>query len=324
MTNHKPILKLHFTSMWAKFDPSIMPQDYFFEYVLSKKYHIVYDSVNPDIVIYSHFGPVPNPNDFSPQTLFAAYSGEPQDITSPADVYFGFHDSLMHNYYRLPIWALWIHWDNQSWPYKLTEIANAGQGSHHVATSQQFANNSQHPMRMSNIMKRHTSVNHADKFCNFTYTRHSRERVEFFLLLNQKKKIHSTGRLFNNTGYFLGSKPHELHDWRFTLAFENTQQTGYVTEKLIEPLAAGSIPIYWGGSQAVHDFNPRSFINVNDFASYQQAIDWILHVDATPSLQMQYLSEPVFTQVPEWPQLVFQEIYHRLKIKNPQLELFAT
>lgn len=320
----KPIIKLAYHSMWPNFNPGVMPQDYFFEFVLSQHYQVQYVDQNPDILIYSVFGPPPSRDQIAANTLTISYSGEPYDAQGDSDLAFGFHFHNQPNYIRLPIWALWIHWDNQSWPYKLTEIANAGQGSHHVATSQQFANNSQHPMRMSNIMKRHMSVNHADKFCNFTYTRHSRERVEFFLLLNQKKKIHSTGRLFNNTGYFLGSKPHELHDWRFTLAFENTQQTGYVTEKLIEPLAAGSIPIYWGGSQAVHDFNPRSFINVNDFASYQQAIDWILHVDATPSLQMQYLSEPVFTQVPEWPQLVFQEIYHRLKIKNPHMELFAT
>ena len=37
-----------------------------------------------------------------------------------------------------------------------------------------------------------------------------------------------------------------LARYKFTLAFENSRAAGYVTEKLFQPLIAGSLPIYWG------------------------------------------------------------------------------
>jgi hypothetical protein len=38
----------------------------------------------------------------------------------------------------------------------------------------------------------------------------------------------------------------------FTLAFENSDATGYVTEKLYQPLLAGSVPIYGGTADLRH------------------------------------------------------------------------
>lgn len=317
----KKILKLSYTSMWPNFNPDIMPQDYFFEFVLSQKYHVVYDAQDPDVLIYSVFGPPPDKTQLSSKTLLVAYSGEPYDPEGFADITFGFHFHNRVNYFRLPIWALWIHWDNLDWPYKLAQVANAGQGSHHVATTNNHVNDELHPMRMSNMLTKHTKPHLAEKFCNFTYTRNAKERVEFFLMLNQKKKVDSTGKLFNNSGYYLASKPHDLHQWKFTLAFENTQMPGYVTEKLIEPLAAASIPIYWGGNHAAIDFNSKSFINVNEFDSFAKAIDWIMHVENTPDLQQQYLQEPIFSSIPQWPNQVFAAIYEKLIEKNPSMEI---
>ena len=38
-----------------------------------------------------------------------------------------------------------------------------------------------------------------------------------------------------------------LEQYRFTICPENTNEPGYVTEKLFQALAAGCIPLYWGG-----------------------------------------------------------------------------
>ena len=35
-------------------------------------------------------------------------------------------------------------------------------------------------------------------------------------------------------------------DYAFVVAFENVKEEGYFTEKLVNPLLAGSVPIYWG------------------------------------------------------------------------------
>ena len=73
-----------------------------------------------------------------------------------------------------------------------------------------------------------------------------RSRIEFFELLSRYRCVDCTGPLLNNTGYLMRSKVHELSAYRYTIAFENTIRPGYVTEKLLEPLAAGSVPIYLG------------------------------------------------------------------------------
>ena len=68
----KKPLKLAYTSMWPNFNPHIMPQDYFFEFVLSKKYQIIYDQQEPDVLIYSVFGPPPDKTQLSPNTYLGS------------------------------------------------------------------------------------------------------------------------------------------------------------------------------------------------------------------------------------------------------------
>ena len=48
------------------------------------------------------------------------------------------------------------------------------------------------------------------------------------------------------------------------IAIENTVGLqGYITEKIINPMLAGAIPIYWGAPDVVQHFNEKSFININ-------------------------------------------------------------
>ncbi|NBV52362.1 MAG: hypothetical protein EBR83_02330, partial [Verrucomicrobia bacterium] len=91
-------------------------------------------------------------------------------------------------------------------------------------------------------------------------------------------------------------------DYKFTLAFENSVSDGYTTEKLVEPMLAGSLPIYWGNPQVALDFNPRSFIDVSAFPDFDAAIDHILKVDADDELYLSYLREPWFNgdTPPSW------------------------
>ena len=53
--------------------------------------------------------------------------------------------------------------------------------------------------------------------------------------------------------------------YKFTVAFENNSALGYNTEKLTDPMLAGSIPIYFGNPQIGRHFNTRSFINAHEY-----------------------------------------------------------
>lgn len=80
-------------------------------------------------------------------------------------------------------------------------------------------------------------------------------------------------------GTFLRNRAIEGDTWRpskldviarhpFTIAFENAMTEDYVTEKLYDPLVAGSVPIYLGAPN-VDDLAPgeRCLLNVRDFSS---------------------------------------------------------
>jgi len=142
-----------------------------------------------------------------------------------------------------------------------------------------------------------------EKFCNFLVSNpRGPERNKFFRMLNRRKTVDSGGRHFNNIGRTIQDKHSFIKEYKFTLAFENSSSPGYTTEKIVEPMLAGSLPIYWGNSGVAHDFNPRSFINVSDFSSFEAAIDYILQVDSDDQLYLSYLKEPWFNdnRVPEW------------------------
>jgi hypothetical protein len=62
------------------------------------------------------------------------------------------------------------------------------------------------------------------------------------------------------------SKLTAISRYRFTIAFENAIDPDYVTEKLYQPLMAGSVPVYLGAPN-VAEFapSPASYIDVRDF-----------------------------------------------------------
>jgi hypothetical protein len=127
-----------------------------------------------------------------------------------------------------------------------------------------------------------------------------RRREQFFHTLNRLRKVDSTGRALNNTGYRLppGDRYQVKVDWlagyRFNLAFENTRRAGWCTEKLVDPLHVNTIPIYWGDPRVKDYFNPESFICRDDFSSDHELAEYVLHVDDTPELYAKYIRASPF------------------------------
>ena len=125
-----------------------------------------------------------------------------------------------------------------------------------------------------------------------------RQRMDFFNELNRRKKVDSLGRAANNTGLTipLGLPPklEALRPYKFTIAFENKELSGWTTEKMYDPLAAHTIPIFWGDPKAVDYFNPEAFINAYDFSSYSELADYVCEVDTNEALYLRYLQAPPF------------------------------
>ncbi|WP_243283939.1 glycosyltransferase family 10 domain-containing protein, partial [Flavonifractor plautii] len=79
----------------------------------------------------------------------------------------------------------------------------------------------------------------------------------------------------------------------FTIAFENAFMPGYTTEKLVDPFLSHSIPIYWGNPEVTKYYNPKAFINCNDYDNdFDAVIKRVIELDNDKEQYLQMLREP--------------------------------
>jgi hypothetical protein len=146
-------------------------------------------------------------------------------------------------------------------------------------------------------------------FCCFMYSNCDTNRFQgvknrqhFFSLMNQmtNNAVHNKGKCLNP--FF--AKFHNNGGWqnncniykpyKFVIAFENEQIEGYITEKLILPMIVRCIPIYLGAPDVNKYFNPKSFINVSDFNSFEDCIRYVIQVHNDDALYQKIVDQPFF------------------------------
>lgn len=136
------------------------------------------------------------------------------------------------------------------------------------------------------------------EFCNFVYSNSiyaDSKRIEIFNKLGQYKRVDSGGRYLNNIeGGAVVDKISFLRKYKFSIAFENSSKRGYTTEKILDPLVAGSVPIYWGNPTVHTDFNPRAFINAHDFANIDELVKEVIRIDSNNNAYLEMLNEPFY------------------------------
>ena len=109
------------------------------------------------------------------------------------------------------------------------------------------------------------------RFCNFFYSNPVVHRENFCRALMSYQPVDCPGQSLRNMPP-IDDNPHTARKWtgkraflshyKFTVAFENSSAPGYHTEKILDPMTAGSIPIYWGDPEIGDVFNTASFIHV--------------------------------------------------------------
>ena len=145
------------------------------------------------------------------------------------------------------------------------------------------------------------------RFCNFIYSNASIGegavlRQEFCKKLMEYKDVDCPGKILHNmdaedelaprNGDWWSSKVEFLKKYKFTIAFENSRSNGYTTEKLVQPLQSFSIPIYWGNPLVTRDFNPKAFINCNDYDNdFDAVIERVKELDNDPDKYLAMLRE---------------------------------
>lgn len=108
------------------------------------------------------------------------------------------------------------------------------------------------------------------------------KRIEIVDAVQSYRPIAYGGSFRNNVGGRVAEKIPFINGYKFNLALENSIVPGYVTEKIIEPFAAATVPIYWGSDVVKKDFNPESFINVEDYSSFDSFLAALKRIDNSP------------------------------------------
>jgi alpha(1,3/1,4) fucosyltransferase len=253
-------VKIRFVDFWDNHNRS----DASLFKLLSKRFQIEI-SDNPDFIIYSVYGYEHLKYDCV-RIFFTAEQCSPDfDICDYAIGY----DYLTYGdrYVRIPAFALLDYTAED-----LINIDNSPELNHIKASERDF--------------------------CSYVYSNRKAEkyRREFFLSLSQYKKVDSAGRDLNNTGFLVNSKIDFLSNYKFNIAIENGSYPGYVTEKIMDAFAAGTVPIYFGDPLVAKDFNPTSFINLRSFNTIDDAIKHIMLVDNDVKLYNSYLSSKKFNK----------------------------
>jgi alpha(1,3/1,4) fucosyltransferase len=265
----KEKLKIKFVDFWVNYNK--LEENYFCE-LLSNKYELEF-SDDPEIIFYSNFGSE-HLKYKCIRIFFSTENIRPDYRVCDFSIGFDYKDQPRH--FRLPLWVFYyIGHVRKNELLKLDNLANAN-------------------MILEN-WKRKT------KFCCFIVSNPTSEkRNNFFHTLNKVKRVDSAGNYLNNIGYTLEggtyNKLEFIRDYRFVISFENSAFPGYTTEKILEPLLVGSIPIYWGDPLIQNEFNPKRFINYSSFRNEEDLINRILEIDNNPDLAMELLKEKSFSE----------------------------
>lgn len=248
-------VKVKFLDFWGGFDPKGF---YPYKMMLKTGHDISIDNENPDLVIGSVFGRQMDSWSHKKRLL---YTGENIKVDfSRCDYFMGFEFSNDDRVLRLPIYQL--HWGNAQ-----------------QSERDYFLNKKLTPNR--------------NKFCAFIHSNsNASKRNEFFLKLSQYKKVDSGGMAFNNIGYRVDNKIEWLKDYKFCMCFENYSEYGYLTEKLLEGMMGGCVPIYWGSESCIEEFNHKSFINWHEFGNDEEVIKRIIELDNNAAKYSQIYNEP--------------------------------
>ena len=292
----------------------------YFKFILSKKYNVIIDPINPDIVIHSDLnynesqidtftGQLPTKHHQSDRNKkFLYVSGEVADFMSPINANenqwaLGYNKFEHERYLRQPsgVFDVWTLYDESrlvdsplNW---LTQRRN-----------------------FETISNRNTG------FCSITQASNNDFRGEVFDKLSEYKQVSSSGPWRQNIdalnkyqwqnmdyvgridGLTYRDKVNFFSNCVFNISFQYTD-TDYLTqEKIIHSYASNSIPLFYG-NKFIEDegFNPNSFINCHKFESFEDLVEFIDKLYSEKNRLKKYFEEPIFINN-ELP-IYFQEEY---------------
>ena len=253
-------VKIKYIDWWTGFNCD----NYLINKILKKYYNVVLSDDNPDYVIGS------------------MYTKEALDYDCIRIFYSGENFCPDFNLYDYA-----IGFENMTYGDRYIYVPN-------------YIMNPRYADDVAKMLAKHTQEAIAEKikseFCSYVVSngRGDSIRAEFFEALSQYKKINSGGRYLNNIGLPNGvaDKYEFQKKHKFSICFENSTHPGYITEKLVQGFAAGTIPIYWGSPDVIDVFNRKAMVVVAGKEDIPRAVEQIKEIDNNDDLYQNMLKQP--------------------------------
>ncbi len=251
-------IRIAFVDFW----PTFKPEEFLLTRILKTRYNIIIDVKNPEYIICSQFGT----NYLKYDCVRIMFMGEARcPDFNVYDYALAFED---------------IHFGDRylCYPLFLTYEKN-----------------------LALALKKHLNVDekHIEekKFCNTVVSNDlgCNVRDAYFDALCTYKMVDSGGRHKNNLpdGQPVPDKLAFQKNYKFSMAFENSRFPGYVTEKIVDAWAAGTIPIYWGAPDVKDYFNAKAFVDCSAMESPEELIPLIKELDQDEDRVRAMLREPI-------------------------------
>ena len=119
-------------------------------------------------------------------------------------------------------------------------------------------------------------------------------RINFIQQLNKYKLVDMGGDVLNNVGGKVKNKIEFLSSYKFSISMENSNGDGYISEKIIESLIAGTIPIYYGDYMFDEYINPKAIILIKGEKDIPKKIEYIKKIDNDNELYNSIIKETIF------------------------------
>ena len=270
-------IRVKFIQNWLDF-PS---NDNFIIDILKKKYEVILDDINFD---YVFGGYIPGKKSI----LITFEPHVPKNIQYHYKVLTQYYVPDDNRYVRIPLYIHYIYnfikegtIDSMDWFFKERNFNE-------------------------NLLEQKTN------FCAFVHTGTIGDtptglsyRDKFMLKLSKYKKVDCLGSRGNNTNraQWAGDngiqnsiiKRNVIKNYKFCFSFENSTTNqgymGYTSEKLIDPMVANTLPLYWGNELISQEFNTKSFINWHDYQNDEEMIEKIIEIDNNDDLYLKYMNE---------------------------------
>ena len=217
----KKIINIHSIGFSNPYYKNIIMKD--MTKLLEKKFIFNFTSENPDYLIYDVFSCDHIESKYQNAIKIAFYTENIIPDFNYADYSIGFHSiNFLDRYFRKTtlIWIFQLRYINIK--NKFFEI------------------NRRKALKKKNKNKFCAAVISNSEFSDGF-------RIKFINELSKYKNVDMGGIYRNNVGGSVKNKIKFLSSYKFSIAMENTEGQGYISEKILDSFLAGTIPIYYGG-----------------------------------------------------------------------------